>query len=290
MRGFLLMNLPNRTFSQICSFLSCFSLLLCGSIPSNASPIKKRIVTLTTMSSDVVSLITSDSIVGVPGSSLINGNRVYDNVVRISQGRNQPDFEKIISLRPDLVVGSSGFHDNVLSKLSSLGLDTITYQLNSFDQLQGLVDDIASKVGVDSKSVDSLIPSCRYTNSEQGEPVLILASLKPLISPTSNSWSGSLLRHLGILNLTSTLNESGRFSGYTTLSPEWIITAKPPKLILVAFQDSDFANQFKDLNFWKNVEAVKQDKVSTMPYYGLINPGSFASINAACKILRSTSS
>ena len=48
---------------------------------------------------------------GIPGSSLLKKNKILKDKVLISTGRMPPSIEKIIELKPDLVIGSKGFLD-----------------------------------------------------------------------------------------------------------------------------------------------------------------------------------
>ena len=64
-----------------------------------------RIVALTSLSSDIVSSISNDSLIGIPGSSLFKSNDDFKNKVIISSGRNPPNLEKIIKLNFKQLLG-----------------------------------------------------------------------------------------------------------------------------------------------------------------------------------------
>ena len=85
----------------------------------------KRVVALTSLTADLVTNISKESLVGIPGSSILKKNEELKDIPIISSGRMPPNIEKIISLKPDIVVGAKGFHDKTLSKLSDLGIDTV---------------------------------------------------------------------------------------------------------------------------------------------------------------------
>ena len=106
-----------------------------NNIKNNSPQDKKlRIVAMTSLSADLLNKISSSSLVGIPGSSLFIKNKQFDNIPIISKGRMPPNLEKIISLEPDLVIGAQGFHDRTLSKLNSLGIDTLSTSISNLDE------------------------------------------------------------------------------------------------------------------------------------------------------------
>ena len=247
----------------------------------------KRVISLTSFAADVTNKISSRSLVAIPESKLLAEDPNMKKLPTVSKGRNQPSVEKIISLKPDFVIGASGFHDKVLRKLDKLGISTISYKINDIDSIQLLADRISSSLSQPSIAINKYIPACFPKTSIkqiQIDPILVVVGFKPIIAPTSNSWSGSLLRHLSIPNLTSSLPGSGQFSGYATLSPEWVIKSNPKSLAVITFPNADPPN-LSDKPIWKSISAVKSNKINYFNYYGLINPGSLNSINNACQKL-----
>ena len=247
----------------------------------------KRVIALTSFSADVTNKISPRSLVAIPGSKLLAEDPKMKHLPKISTGRNQPSVEKIISLNPDFVIGASGFHDKVLRKLDKLGISTLDYKINDINSIQSLTDRVSRSLSLPSFAINKYIPACFPSTSikqNQIDPILVVVGFKPIIAPTSNSWSGSLLRHLSIPNLTSSLPGSGQFSGYATLSPEWVIKSNPKSLAVITFPNADPPN-LSDKPIWKSISAVKSNKIKFFNYYGLINPGSFNSINNACQKL-----
>ena len=67
--------------------------------------------------------------------SILKNKKEFDSLPIVSSGRMPPDLEKILSLKPDLVVGAKGFHDRPLSKLNSLGISTLSTSISNLDDL-----------------------------------------------------------------------------------------------------------------------------------------------------------
>ena len=250
---------------------------------------RKKIVALTSLSADLVNSIDSKSLVGIPGSSLLKSNPSYKDIEIISSGRMPPNLEKIISLKPDLVIGAIGFHDKPLSKLNQLGVKTLSTKIKNLKDLENLNKEINSFLL--KKNIEQLsnkISNCYSSSSKisKDKNVIALVSTKPILSPNSKSWSGNLIKRFGLKNLTSELQSKSEFRGYVNLSQEWLLSAKPNNLIIVKTPGSNIS-QYESLAIWKKIPAVKKKNIFPFDYYGLINPGSLDSINKACKKLSS---
>ena len=250
---------------------------------------RKKIVALTSLSADLVNSIDSKSLVGIPGSSLLKSNPSYKDIEIISSGRMPPNLEKIISLKPDLVIGANGFHDKPLSKLNELGVKTLSTKIKNLKDLENLNKEINSfLLKKDIEPLSNKISNC-YSSSSKisiNKNVIALVSTKPILSPNSKSWSGNLIKRFGLKNLTSELQSKSEFRGYVNLSQEWLLKAKPNNLIVVKTPGSNIS-QYESLAIWNKIPAVKKKNIFSFDYYGLINPGSLDSINKACKKLSS---
>ena len=250
---------------------------------------RKKIVALTSLSADLVNSIDSKSLVGIPGSSLLKSNPSYKDIEIISSGRMPPNLEKIISLKPDLVIGANGFHDKSLSKLNQLGVKTLSTKIKNLKDLENLNKEINSFLSKkDIEPLSNKISNCYSSSSKisKDKNVIALVSTKPILSPNSKSWSGNLIKRFGLKNLTSELQSKSEFRGYVNLSQEWLLKAKPNNLIVVKTPGSNIS-QYESLAIWNKIPAVKKKNIFSFDYYGLINPGSLDSINKACKKLSS---
>ena len=250
---------------------------------------RKKIVALTSLSADLVNSIDSKSLVGIPGSSLLKSNPSFKDIEIISSGRMPPNLEKIISLKPDLVIGANGFHDKPLSKLNELGVKTLSTKIKNLKDLENLNKEINSFLSKkDIEPLSNKISNCYSSSSKisKDKNVIALVSTKPILSPNSKSWSGNLIKRFGLKNLTSELQSKSEFRGYVNLSQEWLLKAKPNNLIVVKTPGSNIS-QYESLAIWEKIPAVKKKNIFSFDYYGLINPGSLDSINKACKKLSS---
>ena len=246
---------------------------------------KKKVVALTSLTADLVNRLDPDSLLAIPGSRLLKNNDQFKDKIVISQGRNPPNIEKIISLKPDLVLGAKGFHDKALSQINELGIDIISTEIKNWMDLESLSEEISKSLDVKNPSLYSLAPYCNEFPGElDSDSTIVLVSSSPLLSPNKRSWAGSILDKFYINNLVANIQSKSGFDGYVTLSPETLLKKNPDNIILV-----DTGNDMKELflskSYSSNLKAVKNNNIFTFNYYGLINPGSIDSINNACEKL-----
>jgi len=276
-------------------FLFCFISNIFLTNPIKSSNIKSednnkitRVVALTSLSADLVNYISNESLLGIPGSSLLKNNNDFLNKTVISSGRMPPDLEKIISLKPDLVIGAKGFHDRTLSKLNSLGINTLSTSISSLEDLDILYKQIALKLNTKTNALEDILANCysKNNNKNKNKNLVVLVSSKPILSPNQDSWAGNLVSSFKLNNLASDITNKTEFKGYVNLSPEWLIKSQPENILVIKTPGSDLS-QYSSMSIWNKLEAVKNNKIYTFDYYGLINAGGINAINKACQKLSS---
>ena len=262
------------------------SFLLVNKTQANSLKNNVRVVALTSLTADLINTISKDSLVGIPGSSILKKNKEFNSIPIVSSGRMPPDLEKILSLKPDLVIGAKGFHDRPLSKLNSLGISTLSTSISSLDDLDNLNKKLALKLNARTKSLEDILGSCYPKNKNKNKNLIVLVSSKPILSPNKDSWAGNLISSFKFNNLASEITNKTEFKGYVNLSPEWLIKSQPENILVIKTPGSDMS-QYESINIWNKLEAVKNNKIYTFDYYGLINAGGIKAINKACQKLSS---
>tara|TARA_Y100001968_G_C19404652_1_gene742970 strand:- start:235 stop:1116 length:882 start_codon:yes stop_codon:yes gene_type:complete len=290
------MNNINRISFSTILLLTSFLLISCSSKIKDSSlnnnePLssmqnnKKRVIALTSLTADIVNRLDSDSLVAIPGSRLLKNNQEFKDKIVVSQGRNPPSIEKIIALKPDLVLGAKGFHDKALSQVKDLGVEIISTEIKNWNDLDLLTQEISNYLNVDNPSLYSLAPYCNQLSDESSnESTIVLVSSSPLLSPNKKSWAGSILNKFSINNLINDIQSKSGFDGYVTLSPETLLEKNPNNIILID-TGNDMKKLFLSKSYTSNLKAVENNNIFNFDYYGLINPGSIDSINNACEKL-----
>ena len=236
-----------------------------------------RVIALTSLSADILYRLDKAKLVGVAGSQLLAKNPGLAALPRMSEGRTPPNLEKIVALKPDLVIGAVGFHDPAIAKLKSLGIQTLLWEVDSWQSLTELTQILADSVGADATPLLMQYQTFLEPKSTQRGSTLVLASRQPFMSPNAKSWAGDLLTRLGIKNVAADLQGNSPMRGYITLSPEKILEPNPESIILVDAPQGDI-EKVKSEPFWNQLKATKNQKVYTFNYYGLVNPGSIDAI------------
>lgn len=249
----------------------------------------ERVIALNSLSADLIQRLDKTKLVGIPGSSLVNKNEQLKDLPQVTQGRMPPNLEKILTLKPDLVIGSAGFHDQAAKKLSELGIKTKLYDVDSWEDLNIITKDLAQAINADPEPLLEKYQSLLSQKLKTIPSTLVLVSLQPILSPNKNSWSGDMLTQFNISNLAADLQGDSVMQGYISLSAEKILQADPEILLVVETGDNTL-DTFKSQPFWNQLKAVKNNQVYVFEYYGLINPGSVEAIEKASLTLQKIAS
>jgi len=239
------------------------------------------IVALTALTADIVHTLDADKLVGIPGSPILREGDRFAGLEVVSEGRAEPDLEKIVALEPDLVLGAIGFHDKSLARLEALGIETLAVNVDGWNALRTLTEDLAQQIGADPTPLLDRYDACLAQAPESSPSALVLVSRQPLLSPNKDSWAGDFLAQFNIQNLTAELQGESPFDGYVTLSEEKVLTSNPEALLVVDTGEN-LLEQLKGDAFWGDLQATQTEAVYTFDYFGLVNPGSIASIEQTC--------
>ncbi|WP_390903657.1 ABC transporter substrate-binding protein [Umezakia ovalisporum] len=261
-----------------------------NNIPAPRKASVQRIVALTSLSADIIHQLDQTKLVGITGSSLLNKDPRFESIQRVSQGQTLPDLEKIIALKPDLVIGAEGFSEQILEQLKKMGVATFATKVNSWTSLEELTKTLAGFIAVDPTPLLNRYQTFLPNHTQSSISTLVLVSRQPILTPNKNSWAGDLLRQFKIKNLAADLQGNSPIRGYITLSPEKVLAANPEVIILISPPQGGSQNavldSFKKESFWQNLQATKNNQVYVFDYYGLVNAGSIDAIEKACQQLK----
>lgn len=290
------MILLNRSRLLIAALLLSSQLFACSNPPpsstsetpvTDATPTDEpvKVVALTSLTADIIHHLDSSKLVGIPGSRLISQDPRFQELPQVSQGRTQPDLEKVVALKPTLVIGAQGFHDQSLSKVKDLGIATLTTEVKGWQNLIDLTQEIAEKIGADPAPLLARYQKCLSKLPTDSASTLVLVSRQPILAPNKNSWAGDLLQQFKAQNLAADLQGQSLVEGYVTLSAEKVLEADPD-IVLVVDPEQDPVVAFESEPFWSKLKATQNKRVYAFDYYGLVNPGSISKIEAACTQLQ----
>ena len=253
------------------------------------SPVQ-RVVALSSLAADIIYQLDNTKLVGIPGSSLLRKNSAFDNITRVSEGRTAPNLEKIVALKPDLVIGAQGFSNQTTTKLEKLGIPTLLTEVDNWESLEELTKNLAQTIDADPQPLLKRYQTFLLENNSQDLSSLVLVSTQPILSPNKNSWAGDLLTKFQLKNVAADLQGKSPIAGYVTLSAEKILQQNPEILLVanppLAKDDTELLKSFKKQPFWNKLQATQNNRVYIFDYYGLVNPGSIDAIEEACNKLK----
>ncbi|WP_236738692.1 ABC transporter substrate-binding protein [Chroogloeocystis siderophila] len=244
-----------------------------------------RVVALSSLTADIIYQLDSTKLVGISGSRLFKNDSRFQDISRVSEGRIPPNLEKIVALKPDLVVGAAGFAEQTTQKLKELGIPVFLTTVDSWESLNETTKSLAQLIGADPQPLLNRYQTFLANKPNQSPSTLVLVSRQPILTPNKSSWAGDLLNQFQVNNLAAQMQGKSSFGGYITLSPEKILEANPD-VLLVVDTEPGVADFFKSQSFWKQLNAAKNNRVYTFDYYGLVNPGSIDAIEKTCDQLR----
>ncbi|QQE67605.1 hypothetical protein GFS31_43180 (plasmid) [Leptolyngbya sp. BL0902] len=250
--------------------------------PANESEI--RIVALTSLTADLVQTLEGEALVGIPGNELLRGDDRFADLPIVSEGRTEPDLEQIVALEPTLVIGATGFHDRTLQRLEELGTQTLTTEVNSWANLRDLTTTLATTLEADPQPLLDRYDACLAQAPTDSPATLVLVSRQPLLSPNKTSWAGDFLAQFKVQNVAADMQGESPFDGYITLPEEKVLAANP-EVLLVVDAGENLLEQLKGESFLGQLQATQQGQVHSFDYFGLVNPGSIASIERTCEQL-----
>jgi len=261
-------------------------------LPPPSPPTVQRVVALTSLSADILHRIAPDKLVGMPESSLFKDDPKLKDTPKVSGGRVAPNLEKILSLKPDLVIGAERFHEATKTKLAELKIPCELFDVRDWQSLEAMTKAIAAKVGADPQPLIQRYQTMRANIPQNAPKTLVLVSRQPILSPNKNSWAGALLDSFNIPNLAADLQGASPIQGYVSLSPESVLKSNPEAIALVEspMPNSNILQEFSGQPFWQELKAVKDKQIYLFEYYGLVNPGSIDSIESATQKLRQLAS
>ncbi len=283
-----------RTSLWILSLLLSTSLVACSERlssptaepdPSTAQEQTGGVVALTSLTADMIYQLDQTKLVGRPGSRLIDQDPRFQDIPAVSQGRTPPNLEQVVALKPQLVVGAAGFHDQVLKKLEDLGIATLATDIDNWQSMIDLTETLATKIQADPAPLLTRYQVCETQPSDPKPTTLVLVSQQPILAPNKTSWAGDLLQRFGAKNLVADLQGDSPVGGYVTLSAEKVLAANP-EVMLVVDPEKNALESFKTAPFWNQLSATQNNQVYPFDYYGLVNPGSIDKILQTCSQLK----
>ena len=198
---------------------------------------------------------------------------------------HSPDVEKILSLQPDLVIGTNvPFHTDLAATLQQAGIPLYIQALDSREDLKTALAFYGSLTG----QVDKAQQAIAKLEQSQAEvkahingrippkSLIVFGSPDSFNMGTSKCFTGDLVKELGGGNIA---DQAESDSGYVPISMEFVARENPEVMLLImhgnAAELEDRMRQELAANeAWQDIVAVKAGRVYVLPYeLFAVNPG-----------------
>ncbi|MBU1106312.1 MAG: cobalamin-binding protein [Candidatus Riflebacteria bacterium] len=229
---------------------------------------KNRIISLVPSQTELIfHLGLGEQIVGV--SDYCNYPEEARNIPRV--GAMELNIERIMSLRPTLLVDVNSMHKKYAMLFSQLGLNYINFTISRLEQLPQMAEELTKIIGEPAKGHEFATEWRQKTESLSLKPnsnkpkVYFEIWDTPMQAAGHNSYIGDMIQAAGGENI---FNDTIDFPVVNT---EAILSANPDAII-IAYPLPELVS-IKNRPGWKNLRAVKSNQIYAMNQDLLIRPG-----------------
>jgi iron complex transport system substrate-binding protein len=186
---------------------------------------------------------------------------------------SNPNIEKIIMLKPDLVILTGMEQEYIKDILSRLKIKYINVDPANLGELIFSIEKLGNATGTNPKakmladSIRSVISRLKRFNCNIPRSVKPKIYMEiwhdPIMCPGKNSFVDDMIETAGGINITADLNRS-----YSRIDPEQVILRDPDIIILTYMKQDDWVGKtFVKRLGWEDVSAIKKRRI-----YADINP------------------
>ena len=248
----------------------------------------KRIVMLNASNLELFYAVGgADLIVGKPTSQALS-----DEIQLATQNAaeigviHSPDIEKILELKPDLVVGVNvPFHHSLIPILEAANIPLLVKSLDTYEEVIDTLAFYGELIGQETRATEQIASvKSKYEAAlalSQGKVapsnLMIWGSAESFSMATGQSFVGDLVNRLGGNNIADALGKDA--GSFVPVCMEYIAKTNPEVIFLITHSSDEKVNQKfrQELNqhpAWQGIRAVQNNRVYTLPYQLFaVNPG-----------------
>ncbi len=250
-----------RSVSLLATAL-CF-LLACGVAPRVKS--EERVVSLVPSATEVIYVLGADARL-VGNTNQCDYPEAARGIYKVGDFV-RPDIERIIALRPTLVLVTLPIHRQVAERLAELGIRTFVSRPADIEAVLVEIESIGALVGRQGQARE-LVARMRarlvaVPVPEKRPRVFVELSSAPLMTAGGTSFITDLIRRAGGQNIFADVVQE-----YPVIDPEAVVS-RNPDVVLILHPGVTVADVGARVG-WQRVEAVRSGRV----YVGL-NPDLF---------------
>ncbi|KMY51472.1 ABC transporter substrate-binding protein [Peribacillus loiseleuriae] len=191
---------------------------------------------------------------------------------------HEADFEKIVSLKPDLIIGHAGLNMKDASTAEALGLKLFLTNSNSYETIIEVISMYGKILDRENEANEMIAEIEEKKSTIQTKPLnkkvkalIVYGTTDLFLAALPTSLSGNLLEIVGGENIASNLPGIDSYPDYAQLSMERVIEANPDVIYFITHGDPDavkekFKLELKSNPAWNKVNAFKHDNFNFLPY------------------------
>lgn len=186
------------------------------------------------------------------------------------------NFEKIVSLNPDIVLGGAGITSEAVKKLRELGITVIAVEPTSIDEVYASIALIAKatdtmeqgqKVIAQMKAEHAQVTDALKGISEDAKPKVWVELDNTLYTTGKGTFMDQMV------NLAGGINIAGNEEGWPQFTPEKVIELNPSVILVNYDYIENAVEQVKTREGWGELDAVKNNRVYQLDPNLVSRPG-----------------
>lgn len=216
-------------------------------------------------------------IVGRPTTKLALPDR-YLEVEEIGSSFS-PDFEKVLAVGTELLIGDSLFKEKIDATAKQYGIDTFYIDTSTYESFLFGIDELGRKIGKEEEATNIIarfqepLNNLKDINKDLKVAIIFGTSESNMLA-TEDTYVGSLIKALGLKNVVTEITGSTSLSSevhetnssYVNLNLEQLLQNQPDVILRFGHGNIEEANRafeklFNENPAWKNLEAVKNGKI-----------------------------
>lgn len=216
-------------------------------------------------------------IVGRPTTKLALPER-YLEVEEIGSSFS-PDFEKVLAVGTELLIGDSLFKEKIDATAKQYGIDTFYIDTSTYESFLFGIDELGRKIGKEEEATNIIarfqepLNNLKDINKDLKVAIIFGTSESNMLA-TEDTYVGSLIKALGLKNVVTEITGSTSLSSevhetnssYVNLNLEQLLQNQPDVILRFGHGNIEEANRafeklFNENPAWKNLEAVKNGKI-----------------------------
>ncbi|MBK3496693.1 ABC transporter substrate-binding protein [Viridibacillus sp. YIM B01967] len=200
----------------------------------------------------------------------------FDKIAQIGSPI-EPDVEKIVSLKPDIVIGPESIQDSLEKKIKNGKVATAYIPTDSYEDLKISFEVLGKTLQKEEVAKEYLTQLEEKETAvledvkgkDSSKVMVLFGSGESFMLMSEKTYVGSLVKKLGAKNIVNEAKKSTE--AYVPMNMEDVIVSNPDAILLVSHGDptaalEQFKAEVKKNGAWEKLNAFKEDRVQALDY------------------------